>query len=433
MMNPQRGRLLKGLLPALCLALLIQGGARADTSYKLQSLLKSGDTVGGVKIGSLIGAGTLNDAGQLLFLAENAAGGQALLLYAGGNFSALVVGGQDSPGGKWPADVIVRGAGGMNQRGDLVFAATVATGTQPIYGTFFRDAQTQTIAPVALVGMPAVNGMAFEPGPPSATPAINNIDDIALGGNLKNAAGVAVRTVFFRGRDGKLLPVALPDQVLPGGRQMQDLGGAISINDAGMVTFRAHRQGDPDTGYSGYVWENGVLTPVAVFDQAMPNGAKITTVTALRVNNKNRSILVAAHLNSTPDQAGLFRFANGQLTPLVTPGQTMPGGGKLVTVDENFVSPAGYNAVNNISQGNEAGAHLFLGELEDGSEGAYVLDADGKLTLVLQSGTDSALGPVTDLVDGVGVALNTGGQAAFTIGISDDGTNYLALLSPVAQ
>jgi hypothetical protein len=420
-----------GLLPALALTLLTQGGACADTTYKIQSLLKSGDTVRGVKIGSLIGAGTLNDAGQLLFLAENAAGGQALLLYAGGTFSPLVVGGQDSPGGKWPADVVVRGAGGMNQRGDLVFAATVATGTQPIYGTFFRDAQAQTITPVALVGMPAVNGRAFEPGPPSATPAINNVDDIALGGNLKNAAGVAVRTVFFRERDGKLLPVALPDQVLPGGRQMQDLGGAISINDAGMVTFRAHRQGDPDTGYSGYVWENGVLTPVAVVDQAMPNGAKITTVTALRVNDKNRSILVAAHLNNMPDQAGLYRFLDGQLTPLVTPGQAMPGGSNLVTVKENFVSPAGYNAVNNISQGNEAGEHLFLGELEDGSEGAYVLGADGKLTLVLKSGTDSTLGPVTDLVDGVGVALNTQRQAAFTIGIGDDGANYLVLLTPV--
>jgi hypothetical protein len=422
-------------LLAVGLAPLAHRGAWADTTYAIRTIVKSGATVGSVQIGDLIGPGTLNDAGQLLFLAQNVNGGQALLLYADGKFTSLVVPGQDAPGGKWPADVVLRGAGGMNQRGNIAFAATVASGQPNNYGTFFRDAQAQTLTPVALPGMPAVNGQVFEPGPPpsAATPAINNRDEIVLGGNLKNAAGAAARSVFFRSPDGKLLPVALPDQALPGGRVMQELGGALSINDAGVVTFRALRKDDPATGYCGYLWENGTITPVAVFGQAMPGGATITTVTALRVNNKNRSVLVAAHLSSAPDEAGLYRFLDGQLTPLAVPGQEMPGGGKLATVLEANVAPAGFNATNSISQANEAGQHLFCAALEDNSEALYLLDADGKLSLVLKTGQTTDQGPINVLLTGPGVALNTPGQAAITVGIGDDGTNSLLLLTPAAQ
>jgi hypothetical protein len=70
------------------LALLAPGVARADTTYKIQPIIKSGDRVGDFEFGPaknpFIVVG-LNDAGQLLFLGQNDAARSGILVqYASG-------------------------------------------------------------------------------------------------------------------------------------------------------------------------------------------------------------------------------------------------------------------------------------------------------------------------------------------------------------
>jgi hypothetical protein len=82
---------------------------------------------------------------------------------------------------------------------------------------------------------------------------------------------------------------------------------------------------------------------------------------------------------------------------------------------------------------NGAGQHAFLAQLEGGNTAAYLLDADGTLSLILKSGTTTNLGTITDVGGGnwFGVGLNTQGQMLLPVRI-DRGANTLVLLTPSA-
>jgi hypothetical protein len=431
--------------PCLCLpvltlpGLLLPAPGVAQSTYTIQPIVKVGDTVGTVQIGSAPRIGMLNDQGQLLFTVPNRAGGSALLLYAEGKSIPLVVGSQNAPGGKWPRDVSFTGVGTMNQRGDVVFRAQMTTEENTSWGVFLWDARTHQVTPVARVGMLAVNCQTFQPGNAAVRPGINNQGEIAFAGCAKDAAGKSQPSVFVLASDGNLLSVALPDQAVPGDDALIQFQGTLSLNDAGMIAFRAHRQGDPTLGFSGYLWEQGTLTPVALVGMEGPGGGRITGVSGLWVNNKNRTVLLTAHLSSAPDQAGLYRFVDGRLVPVAVPGQEMPGGGKLRTVLEtNGDDIGGPNALSDVSPANEVGEHAFKGRLEGGSVALYQVDADGKLALLLKEGEATELGPIRSIREGSGIGLNSQGQVSLVVRIASGtvpsgGPETLVLLTPSAR
>src|SRR5690242_13774066 len=72
------------LVLAAGLMLLAQGAARAQ-NYKIQPIAKFGDKVGSLTIKtdeSDFEVGSLNDAGQLVFVTESEAGGEMLVQYS---------------------------------------------------------------------------------------------------------------------------------------------------------------------------------------------------------------------------------------------------------------------------------------------------------------------------------------------------------------
>jgi hypothetical protein len=412
------------------LALLAPAAARAQATYKIQPIVKLGDMAGDVLIATnrLLGVEGLNDNGQILLLVPTRSWQPRLLFqYIDGKFTPIVVPGRDAPGGKWPSGVIVRRPLYMNQRGNVAFTANINIGGKLSWGTFRWDATAQQVTAVALKGMPAVNNLMFEQGGASFATgaAINNHDEIAFAAEVKSSHGQDAG-LFFLGRDAKLLPVALPDQELPGGGKLQS---AVfpSLNDAGMVAFPGWRFGS--NGASGYVWEQGTITPVALVGQDAPGGGKVAEVTYIWLNNTNRTMLVSALLQGGSQQL-LYRFAEGQLTPVLVPGQEMPGGGKV----------RGDNGISGISWANDAGQHAFTAVLEDGSTGLYRLDPDGKLSLLLKSGATSELGTITRIGaryatglinSSYGVGFNNKGQIAVPVTI-DNGVETVVLLTPAA-
>jgi hypothetical protein len=410
------------------LALLAPGAARADTTYKIQPIVKQGDEIKlgdvAVKIGALR-VGTLNDAGQVVFGAPEG----PLLQYAEGNLTPIAVGGGTAPGGQWSKSLDLDHVVSMNQRGNVVFAAAVKVGATSGRGTFLWDAQTKQVTAVAVPGMPAVNSLTFATGL-SSIPAINNHDEIALGGTVKDTTGPARPGLFFRGRDGKLLPVLLPDQELPGGGTIVS-GGSLTVTDAGVVGFGAEvrRAGETVHARNAYLWEQGTLSPVAVVGQDAPGGGKIARITAVRVNNQNRAVLLAARLTDPPTQTGLYRFAEGQLTPVAVPGQDLRGGGKLQSVVEGSAT-AGPTASWDLSRATEAGQIAFLAKLDGGGHGVYRVEADGKLALILKEGDTTELGAITRIPEGSGIGLNSKGQVALAVKIADSPLT-LVLLIPI--
>src|SRR5438270_13902877 len=94
----------------LILALTLLGPEAAPAaSYSLLPVAKFGDTAGGVQISSDPDArfevGTLNDSGQLTFVAKNSAGGEILAIYSQGAWVPIVAAGGTAPTGQWPMDV----------------------------------------------------------------------------------------------------------------------------------------------------------------------------------------------------------------------------------------------------------------------------------------------------------------------------------------
>jgi hypothetical protein len=394
-----------------------RGTGRAANTYKIQPIVKLGDTVAGVKIrgNGEFEMGTLNDNGQIAFVTENGelANSEMLIQYTDGKFIPIVGGGRKAPGGTWSKSSGVAGPVSMNRRGNIAFSTYVTIGRNSQLGTFRWDYKAQQVTPVALPGMMAVNNFTFVDGS-SGTPVINNRDEIAFPANVRNAAGKTHSGVFLLGRDGQFQAVALPDQVLPGGAKIHD-AFAADINDAGAVVFLTYRPNNPFDGV--YLWEKGTITPVAVVNQDIPGIGTIASIGAAWMNSQNDNVLVEVTRKSNPNSRGLYLFAHGALTPLVVPGQAMPDGGKLW--DMGAVSGA-----------NRARQRAFIGLLQDGTRSAYLLNADGTTSMILKTGATSDLGKITRIgFPSPGISLNSKGQVALNAQI-EGRTTTLILLTP---
>jgi hypothetical protein len=264
---------IRSLTFAAGLMLLAAPSLQADVAgYKLQSLAKAGDTIGDLKTSTngSFGVGPLNDSGQLAFTTDNAAGGEILFQYrsSDGKFIPIAAGDRDAPGGKWPRSLSIYGAVSMNQQGDIAFA------TQSSPNNIYRwDHQSGQVSLVVAAGMPAVNDLTFTASADMNPPRINDFGEVAFQARLKDSAGTTQRGIFFLGRDGKLVPVALPGQTVAGIGLIQpdSQGGANSVNNAGVVGFRARRA--EDKSVSVFLWENGTITPVALVGADAPVAA----------------------------------------------------------------------------------------------------------------------------------------------------------------
>src|SRR6266852_4355909 len=112
----------------LSLAFLVPRLVRAaNVSYKMQPILKIGDTANGLATTPdyVFVVGGLNDRGELALGVESFVRHWALLLqYADGLFTTIVGPGLDAPGvsgGTFPADVIWGDPFATNQPGNIVF------------------------------------------------------------------------------------------------------------------------------------------------------------------------------------------------------------------------------------------------------------------------------------------------------------------------
>jgi hypothetical protein len=378
----------------------------------LRPILQAGDVVDGVTIAAdgSFDLGPLNDSGQLCFGADSENGDRLLIQYADGKLTPIVGPGQEGPLGKWPENLWFDAPVSMNEQGDVVFSGLlVQVGDADTGGTFLWDRASRKLAPIALPGM------RFGPGPSldwaaGPAPVINRRGEIALVVNVKNSAGWADSGLFFRGAEGRVVPVALPDQELPdGGRIAFALHPCLT--DAGALGFLARRQGADRE--SIFVWEQGALRPLPVTDPTPPADMLFLGFDRIWLNNRNGSVLLSGHLHSAGDHhLALYRFAEGRLTPLVLPGQEMPGGGRFLTLQDAGVSIA-----------NDLGQHAFLATLADGATACYLMEPDGRLSLLLKSGAATELGTITRVgpgtVESHGIGLNNRDEAALTVGVAD--------------
>jgi IPT/TIG domain-containing protein len=355
-------------------------------NYMVQPIAKLGDVIGDIemRIGGFFQVGALNDNGQLAFIAGDAAGDGVLVQYANGQFTPILF-----------ADP-AKGPVSMNQRGNFVAADK---------GVLVAGNAQQVIT-VAVEGMPTGAGGTFLDFGPAA---INDQNEIAFGATFADAGGHEQYGIFFRRQDGQLVPVAVQGQALPG-LVTAYLASPPSLDNAGGVTLlglSCSPNPNCNSGSSIYGWENGIVTLLGLDQQ--PGGSQVWG------NSQSHTVLLGA-----ANGEYLHQLVNGKITPVVESGQEMPGGGKLARIRST-------------SAPNEAGQHVFIAQLDDGGTAAYLLNTDGKLSLIIKSGMANNAGVVTQIGRSDAdprVALNSNGQVALVVAING-GPETLVLLTPL--
>jgi hypothetical protein len=396
--------------------------AGASFPYHVQPIVRIGDRLGGRVVQGGMPSNGLSDSGRLRF----ETGAYQLYQYEAGQVVPIAVPGGEGPvpGGRWPAATVMNGWGSVNERGDFVFEA--GTGSSDFRHSLYEwDAVAGQVRPVTLDGLPAEQRLSWD-DQPFLMPMINNNGDMALPIEGKTAAGQRQVAVYFRGRDGKMQPIALPDQMLPDGHQVLSALPS-SINDTGAVVFGVRSK--DRRGQSGvYLWEGGTITPILGIGASVPglqpsqNGGALFGYN----NSKDRTVLVFVR-NSRDESAnlrGVYRWADGVLTPVAVVGDPMPGDGRLA-----IMSGSGHSYPDTL------GRSTFIGWLSGGAAGLYRIDPDGKLTLLLKTGMVTDLGTITHIADADSnppaywTSLNRHDQVAVVVRF-DRGPNTLVLLTP---
>jgi hypothetical protein len=433
------------------MTLLLPGGGRADMLsplYQSAPLTTSGDLLGLVNVQIPAGADLfvngLAENGRIIFsaAAPHGARPEMLLQWAGGALTPIVTPGIGPVSAwpldeYWPHDVGVDQPVRVNENGSVVFSTNHKYGDSP-YGTFRWDAKTQKVIPVRLKGEPATGNLVFT-NTGGVSPAINNRDEIALVGQVRNPNGPSGYGLFFLGQDNVLRPVLLPGDLLPVAasgvvKAVTNEYFQPSINDHGRIAFLAQSRGT--AGYSAYAWEYGSLEQIMISGARLPSGARITGVSSVSLNNRDRSALVAATTDRAhSNQYGLYRALNGKIMPIVEPGMSMPGGGTLQTAQYTYPFE-GSPPIMAMSEANATGQYAFLAALTDGSTGAYRLDPDGTLTLLFKTNPRPAPVQVADItpamtfVPGSRPCINNHGQVALSLR-PDPSHSMIMLLTPI--
>src|SRR5205085_10050413 len=150
--------------------------------------------------------------------------------------------------------------------------------------------------------------------------------------------------------------------------------------DSGQIAFLAHPDGSGRQ--NAYLWAQDAVAPVLTYGATAPNGGKFTSIKGVFLNSRNAWALVVAATDQAPgNRYGLYRVVNGQSALVAQPGQEMPGGGNLRTVQYLTASDDDQVPSVAVSAASSRGEHVFLATLEDGTSAAYKIDQYGGLSM----------------------------------------------------
>ena len=422
--------------------------------------------------------GTLSNSGDAIYGADIGTSkdpstffGEGVFLRAAGQISELAHGTGNAPGGAGCSggvfDFLLLGQTSLNDSGDGAFAFTLSPFSFPVgvnsgLYRYAHDSRTVTAA-VAPNCTPAPAGGTFA-GVFFGT-TLNNAGDLLFSGIIATPQGIHIpgqkyiglgMGVFKAGAGGPISSVVSPGDRAPNGGTF-DWATVGWINAGGDVAFDAHVRGEEITGAGApdqsfiinalgslYVKNglSGTITSIAHSGDAAPGGGAFRQAIS-PVLNDSGAVAFLGDL-STPPQAnqitGVYLHSNGAITRVAGPGDSMPGGGTLITA-----STVGSQQIHI----NNAGEVAFNAALSTDVNGDGVADtglfvwSSGSLRLVARTGTVlPGVGKVDGMVMGVivippppilvpnsGAINNDLGQVLFGAKLSD-GRGVLLLATP---
>lgn len=336
--------------------LLAPGASRAQSGYGIQSLVKAGDTIAGVKLAPFnetdFGITGLNDNGELVFAALDTNNNRVLFDYNGGKFTRIagegdMIGGvtltallggavgptingqtlffawdanQNSlmfqyaggkttliagPGTPVPGGSLPSGVGppvSMNWQGNVVFGALMTptvpyppgarVPTKP--SVFLWNAAQQQLTTVAGPGTKLGDSTVLQSL--GADPVINNDNEIVFSvESFSPKPPYGYDGLIFMGADGKLQPIVQSGDKLPGGKKATNAYHPV-LNDAGVVAFAAA----PDGNEAYYLWDKATgstMGPIIAIGQDAGDGQKVARIEEVSLDPFTASGVIHTRLN----------------------------------------------------------------------------------------------------------------------------------------
>ncbi len=357
--------------------------AAAQTGYAYRAIAFVGDPVpgGGIFVNDF--EPVLNNMGDVAFTADLSDDGEGIFLVRDGGLTEVVRHGQAAPGGG-VFSVAQLGNIGLNSRGDLGFAFSLEPLklSPPLYngGVYRFSAARPVLQAVMTPGVTkAPSGDTFV-GTDFNT-GLNGRGDLVFVGSVNTASGVT-RGVYVGNETGAITPVAIHGDAVPGGGTLRE---AVSpaINDAGDVAFGGTLSTDSSGAFQVFVRRasTGRLEQITAAGRAAPGGGVFTESLGHHINDRGDVLLLGfVDVGAGTSIAELFLSSRGELTRIVGPGDSMPGGGRIAFLGAALaIGPSQFSL-------NNRGDIAFNATLDDGDEGLYVM-SQRSVSLVARNGT----------------------------------------------
>jgi len=294
----------------------------------------------------------LNDAGQMAFRADVMGGAGGLFRADGNGITGLIRTGDPAPGtgGGTVGMIGPMTQPPLNASGQSVLAVQVMGGTA--MSAIYR-ADGLSLTPVAVEGQtaPGTGGATFSMLSTTA-PALANGGNVAFASMLMGALPGSDSGLFIYD-DGTLSLLAQAGSAAPGtgGATFMMFGGpmstiAIGGHDkvAARVDLMGGGPGGPNQGI--FLWSGGSASPVALQQQAVPEGNGTLDMLYQPVINDAGQVAfhsrLAGTVNPGQDDEGLYRATGGTLTMMARKANVSPdGNGKFSNLGSPVLASTG--------------------------------------------------------------------------------------------
>jgi hypothetical protein len=289
---------------------------------RVTRIAREGDAVPGV--GALSGFGrhpmpALNESGAVAFAAAVAGGKtvEGIFLSARGRLQPVALSGGPAPGVSSGTLSGVESPA-LNDRGDVVFLATVRRGRETLEAIYMREAGGK-LRKVVAQGDPAPAGGSFAG---FGAPVLNNKGMVGFAAAVEGKA--VPGGIFLTTGDQVRMLVGAGDDTPIGGIFFK-FSERFSLNDAGTVAFNAVLKDAPAAG-GQFVVQAGRVLKVAVVGDAAPGGGAFSHFGLWPGLNARGTLAFVASVDGGPSPMAVFVGNPARLERIAGIGDDLPGG-----------------------------------------------------------------------------------------------------------
>lgn len=325
---------------------------------------------------SFFGYPTLNDSGEVSFMAVVSGGSKplAIFLASGDTDAVLVRPGDTAPDtgdGVYAGNAADFNLHALDDSGAVAFRSEVTAGSVA-RGIFADSGGSETAFALEGDSAPGIPGGTYSA---FGTPSQNGTGSVAF---TADVTGGAVANGIFRDSGGTDTAVALVGDSAPdtGGGTYLEFGYPV-VNDLGHVVFLSNVAGGAASG-GIFLDTGGPEQAVAVEGGVAPEtgGGTYASVTSWGALDDSGRVAFSAIISGGSVGAGVFLFdpASEQTSAVALAGQTAPGAAGATFSEFGFVSL------------NDAGQVAMQATLSDGNEGIFLASSFAAVPALPTSG-----------------------------------------------